>query len=412
MENKKKIVISGGGVLSNMGVGLEQFWNSLVNNEKGITIREEWNMPEVGAQYFGKCPDFNFKEHFENIRPPFPLKYSQMAMVGCNLAIKDAGLEVNDGNAERLGLLIDTSFGASSAVQGFLVKLFEEGPGKVSPFNFTKTTVNCALGDVARNFGLKGPSSMLMGENTVCYGFDLLQDGKADVIICGGFDEIIDVPVIAHDKRNYLIPPVKNGVQVPFEENLSEERGKIVFGEASAFVVLETLEHAQARGAKIYAELVDYTVIGDTSYDDFLYQRSNEDLDYSMTSLLERTEIDKENVGLVVGGACLPWHIRDFEASVIKNIWKDSSVYYTTVKGKTGETFSSSPIISLLTGAMCLSENAVTGTGYSPEVLKGIAENIHIPETTLHHDSQKPYALVNSLHKGGNTVSIMLKKAA
>ena len=409
---QQTVVITGLGALSGLGTGAEQTWQQLTGGQTAFDIRSDWEISEIGTQYFSRCAPYDIKQYVGNLKPPFPLKYSQLAMVGCALAIQDAQLDTTAFDAERLGLILDSTFGANAAAESFLIKLFQDGPGKVSPFNFTKTTVNCALGDVARAFTLRGPSSITMGENSVCYGLDLIRSGKADVVVCGGFDEVREITLWAYDQRGYLHAPYdENGQLKPFSENMAETDSIIVLGEGAGFVVLESKEHALKRQARIYAELVDYAVTCDDAYVDFLYERNPNDLEATLRDVLERSQIEPEAVGLVVGGACMPWHIRDFEAPVIRRVWGDAPVQYTTIKSKVGETFSASPLLSLVTGALSLHHGQVPGTGYSASAL-GLSDNdtfVAEPGCTP-YNATKPYAIVNSLHAGGNTVSVLLKQ--
>lgn len=411
MNKDTKVVITGGGVLSGLGAGLEPFWQGLLDNRSAISVKQEWNVPDLHRQermYFGQCVDFTLGEYFSSLRPPLPLKYSQLAMIGCHLAIQNAGLDLTALTPERIGLILDTSFSATGAAEAFLYKLYQDGPAKVSPFVFTKTTTNCALGDVARAFKIKGPSSILLGENSVCYGYDLIKNGKADVVLCGGFDEIREPTLLAYYRRGY-IALLEEGETRTFAEWLKDETGIIIFGEGSAFVVLESAEHAAGRGAAVYAEMVDYHISGDGSYNDFIYERDPDHLTDHLRDFCDRLPALREAVRLVVGGAGLPWHIRDYEAPALKTLWgQDEAPAYTTIKGRTGETFSASPIMSLLAGALCLKNDTVVGTGYDSGQtgLGDQAPTYTRPQTF----GPGAYALVNSVHLGGNTVTIAITR--
>lgn len=414
MNARKKVVITGGGVVSGLGLGLETFWQGLLNNQSSIGVKDQWGMTDLAhddeAIYYSPSAPFDVSMFVDNLKPPFPLKYSQLALAGCRLALQDAKLDISDLVAERLGLILDTTLSANAATETFLYKLFQDGPAKVSPFIFTKTTTNCALGDVARAFKLKGPSSILLGENSACYGYDLIEEGKADVVICGGFDEFRETTLLANLQRGNT--PSAQGASNTEHRLLSDaiacEEGTTIFGEASAFVVLESAEHARLRGATILAELVDYQVSHDEAYHDFIAQRSAESLTDHWRSLCQRTGIRPDEVALLVGGGGLPAHIRAYETPAIRDFWHDAPVpRYTNVKAHTGETFSASPLLSLLAGALCLHEHKVIGTLYNPDQL-GLAD-VATTHTIDYPFSPGQYAFVNSIHMGGNTVTLALR---
>jgi 3-oxoacyl-[acyl-carrier-protein] synthase II len=412
METQEKIVITGCGIVSGLGIGVQPFWEKLKAGESSIKVKDEWNTPDLDCStpvFYSKCADFSISEYFTDLKPPFPLRYSQLAMMGCKLAIEDANLDLASLSPEQIGLVLDTSCSSNGAAEAFLFKLFQDGPAKVSPFIFTKTTTNCALGDVARAFTLRGPSSILLGENSVCYGYDLIKAGKADIVICGGFDEIRETAILANQYRGYLPSVEKNGKTRTFAESLVDEEGKVVYGEAASFVVLESESHAQKRGAKIYAQMLDYHVSGDEAYQDFIYDRSADSLKQHLVDFSESRQIDLEQVSLIVGASGMPWNVREYEAPVINDLWKNSTKpFYTTVKGAVGEGFSSSPITSLITGALCLQNDTVVGSGYNPQQvgLNGAAPKLAVSYSFEDDD----IALVNSIHMGGNTVTVALKK--
>ncbi len=413
MKTKPSVVLTGGGVLSGLGVGLEPFWRGLRQNQSAITVKDQWNVPDLAtdeAIFYAPCAEFALADHVAGLRAPFPLRYSQLAMVACRLAIDHAGLDLEALVPERLGLIMDTTLSANAAAEAFLYKLYQDGPAKVSPFVFTKTTTNCALGDVARAFKLKGPSSILLGENSVCYGYDLIRDGKADVVLCGGFDEIRETTLLANLKRGYLSPVTdRAGQRRTFSESLRDEEGIIAYGEGAAFAVLESAEHARQRGAVVLAEVLDYQISGDSAYRDFIYERSADDLMEHLTEFSQNSQIDPANVGLFVGGGGLPWHIRGYEAPVLRDLWKDEALpAYVNIKGRTGETFSGSPTMSLLAGALCLRDNVVVGSGYLPEQT-GLAP-VAPTDTQPHPFAAGSTAFVHSLHVGGNAVTVALRK--
>lgn len=412
MRTTSQVVITGGGVISGLGIGLDAFWKGVLANESGIVVKNEWSVPDLAtdeAIFYSPSTPFEVGTFVDNLKPPLPLKYSQLAMVGCQLAIQNAQLDLTTLVPERLGLILDTSLSANQATETFLTKLFQDGPAKVSPFVFTKTTTNCALGDVARAFKLRGPSSILLGENSACYGYDLIREGKADVVICGGFDEMREAWLLANCRRGYIPSAQIDGRPRSLAEALADDDGLIVFGEAAAFVVLESAEHARKREATILAELVDYQISRDTAYQDFIYERSASDLVEHVQDLCEQAQIDPAAVALVVGGGGLPKHIRTYETSAMKTLWptKEALPRYTNVKAHTGETLSASPMLSLLTGALCLFHNKVVGTLYDPEQL-GLA-GAASAHTADYNFSPSDYALVNSLHVGGNTVTMALR---
>lgn len=415
-----RVVITGIGVVSSLGAGAEEHYDNLRKGRGGSVIKDTWSEPELNLEYFFPCPEFDIKSSFAGLKAPFPLRYSQLAMMGCLKAVEDAGIRDLDIPRERLGMILNTTFAANAAVESYLRKLYGDGPRKTSPFTFTKTVSNCALGDITRYFKFRGPSSILLGENSVCYGLDLLRDNEADIMICGGFDEVRDINVLSHREAGVLSTPGAETTGSAHDNLVAtlrreETSGQTILGEGSAFVVLEKREHALARGAKIYAEIKDYATIRDEAYVDWVPERNQGDFSYVMDASMKYARVTPAEVDCVVGGAGLPWQANDQEVAAIRSVWNDSPVSYTMVKPLTGETFGASGPMALATAAMMMERNEIIGTGLPADLFTVSATaspTVSISERTVPARGRLRNVLVNSLHAGGNTTSIVLGAAA
>jgi len=417
VNKQQRVVITGLGVVSGLGTNASSYYDKLREGESGNVIRENWSEPELAREYFFPCPEFNIKESFVGLKAPFPLRYSQLAMMGCLKAVEDANIAELEIPRERVGMILSTTFAANGAVDAYLRKLYSAGPRKASPFTFTKTVVNCALGDITRYFKFRGPSSILLGENSVCYGLDLLRDDEADIMVCGGFDEVRDIYVLSYRDGEVLPEPSVNNGQSAHEQLRAclledPQSGKTVLGEGSAFVVLEKLEHALARGAKIYAEVKNYATVRDEAYVDFVPERNQEDFSYVMDQSMQFSEVTPAEVDCVVGSAGLPWQAKEQEISAVADVWQEHPVRYTMVKALTGETFGASGPMALATAALMMDRDEVVGTGM-PQALFGDQQNeVTVSETTVPMTKSLRHVVVNSVHTGGNTTSIVLGSRA
>ena len=410
MNQTDRIVITGIGLVSGLGIGKEAFWHNAISGKSAITKKSDWDLEGIGTQYFGGC-SFSLKEHFAKVSLPPPLRYSQLALLGCKLALDDAGVSTEALSPDRVGLIINTIFGANQAVERYLGKLYERGAAGVSPMLFTKTVNNCALGDTTRMFNLKGPSSMLVGEDSLSYGLDLLIDERADVMVCGGIDETRGVMVKPYARRGYLLSPQPGLTLAESLDNKIDDTGKTVLGEGASFVVLERLAHAQRRGATIYAEVIGKATRCDQEGNHLIFQRSPRDLRSTMIAALRDARCTAQDVGLVVGASCLPWQIASYELPVLREMWCGEGIHYTTIKGKTGETFGGAALVSVAVGALSLTHDTVPGTGFSHHLFgehDGITLSEHASDPP--HSAGKNCVLVNTSHVGGNVTSLILKK--
>lgn len=396
--------------MANTGFGNEAFYHSLSTGCVDVATTARWEEDDVDSTFFYPFPEVNFKECFTKLSPPFPLRYSKMAMFGCFVAMRDARVMSGEIPDHRIGLLLNTCFGANAAVEDYLEKLYTKGPSRVSPFGFTKTVPNAALGDVSRYFKLRGVSSLLMDENCVGYGFDLIRDHQADVVVCGGFDEIRDIVQLFYGKKGKLfkLPEGMEGLAGDFLQKAlidGKDKGKTIFGEASAFIVLEEYEHAVERKARIYTEIINYATVSDSAYNGLIFERSSLDCGAAMEYCLSKTDTLPRDIDLVVGSSGLPWQFHHYEKEALKDIWKDTCLHYTSIKSYVGETFGSSGQISLIAGLLMMQNGKVFGSKWP---VLNVPRQLIVPESTI-KDVSISQVLVNSVHSGSNNTSILMK---
>lgn len=413
IAQNERIVITGLGIVSSIGIGTEKYYQSLRSGQSGAIIKNTWSEEGIDQAYLFPCPEINIKAYFEDLKAPFPLRYSQLAMLGCQTAVKSAKLEGNQLSPDRIGLILNTSMAANGAVETYLNKLFQEGPQKASPFDFTKTVSNTVLGDTTRYYKFRGSSSLLMGEDSVCYGFDLLKNKDADIIICGGFDEIRDVHILSYAHNGYLLDCPPEAGTTDAAEALkaalaqAQEQRKTVIGEAAAFVVLEKLDHALERGAEIFAEVLNYNTGFDGAHDNFFFEKNEHDFRYVMEESLELSGLAPKDIDCIVGASALPWQYNEYEGKAIGDIWENEELYYTTVKPLIGETSGASGQSSLVAAVLMMQNEEVLGTGLPSEYFNATKARVKVPGKTLEHVPLKNI-MVNSIHAGGNTTSIIL----
>ncbi len=413
LTHDQRVVVTGLGVVSSTGIGKDAYYRQLQAGQSGVRIKDSFTEEGLDKVFFHACPDFNIKDYYQKIRAPHPMRYSQLAMLGCQLALQDAGLEEAGIPDNRIGMVLNTTFAANEAVEAYLLKLFKSGPSKASPFKFTRTVSNTALGDVTLAQKFRGVSSLVLGESSVCYGFDLLKKGEADVIFCGGFDEIRDVLFLSYEDNDLLLPcPQPNGISdsqaLINSLKANTRKNKTVLGEASAFLVLETLEHARQRGAKPYAEILEYSISFDRTFEHFVFERCADDMRYVMTDALQRAGLDYTQVDAVIGASGLPWQYNEYEGKAIGQLWGDRPVAYTTIKSLIGETFGASSQTSLAAAALMMQHQEIFGHGLPEELFDHTLSQAQLNQQTVKvHELN--HLLVNTIHASGNTSTFVLK---
>lgn len=260
---KNRVVITGLGAVSPIGIGKEKFWDSLLAGKSGIGKITRFDASEYTAQIAGEVKDFEPSDYIDKKEAKRMDRYTQFAVSATKLAFEDAEMDLDKENRERIGVIIGTGIGGIETLHTQYVSLFEKGPSRVSPFFIPMMIGNMAAGQTSIVFKLKGPSSCVVtacatGTNSIGDAFRLIQYGDADVMVAGGTEACISPAAVAGFCSMKALCTSHNEdpehASSPFDKN----RSGFVMGEGSGVVILENLEHALNRGAHIYAEIVGY----------------------------------------------------------------------------------------------------------------------------------------------------------
>ena len=258
-----RVVITGLGAITPIGIGKEAFWEALLAGKNGIDKITHFDASGCHAQIAGEVTDFDPGAYIDKKEAKRMDRYTQFAVAAAKLAIEDAKLDLEKEDRERIGTFIGAGIGGIETMHSQYQKLFDKGPSKISPFFIPMMIANMAAGQVAITYGLHGPSACIVtacATGTDCIGHALraIENGKADVAIAGGTEASISEAAVAGFCAMKALCADHNDdpahASCPFDKN----RSGFVMGEGAGIVVLESLEHAQKRGAHIYAELVGY----------------------------------------------------------------------------------------------------------------------------------------------------------
>ena len=258
-----RVVITGLGVVSPVGIGKEAFWDSMMSGKNGIDKITRFDAAEYKAQIAGEVKDFDPADYMDKKESKRIDRYAQFAMAAAKLAVEDAKLDLEQENLERIGTFVGSGIGGIETMHGQYEKLFDKGPSRISPFFIPMMIGNMAAGHVSIAFGLKGPSSCVVtacatGTNNIGDAFRVLQRGDADVMLAGGTEASISPAAVAGFCAMKALCMDHNDDPAHASRPFDANRSGFVMGEGSGIVVLETLEHAEKRGAHIYAEVVGY----------------------------------------------------------------------------------------------------------------------------------------------------------
>ncbi|MGH2452507.1 MAG: beta-ketoacyl-ACP synthase II [bacterium] len=266
-EGERRVVITGLGVVSPVGIGADRFWNSLMEGRSGVRRITAFDPSALPTQIAAEVPDFDPTAFMERKEARRNDRFVQFAYAASRMALEDAALAITRANAGRVGVLIGSGIGGAITWEEQHRILETRGPDRVSPFFIPMIIMNMAAGVVSILTGAKGPNSCVVtacatGGNAIGDAMRLIQRGDADAMIAGGTEAAITVLSVAGFCAMKAMS-TRNGDPARAVRPFDAERDGFVMGEGAGVVILEALETAEARGARMYAELVGYGISAD-----------------------------------------------------------------------------------------------------------------------------------------------------
>lgn len=258
---KRRVVVTGMGAITPIGNDVETFWNSLKNGTVGIGPIDTFDTTDFKAKLAAQVRNFDPKQYMDNKAARRMERFSQFAVAAAKEALEDAGIDMTKEDPYRVGVSVGSGIGGLDAIERETKKMIEKGPSRINPLLVPLMISNMAAGNIGIQFGLKGKNINVVtacatGTHSIGEAFRSIQYGEADVMVAGGSEASITPIGIAGFAALTALSTSEDPkrASIPFDK----ERNGFVMGEGAGIVVLESLEHAQARGAKIYAELGGY----------------------------------------------------------------------------------------------------------------------------------------------------------
>jgi 3-oxoacyl-[acyl-carrier-protein] synthase II len=260
-----RVVITGLGIVSSIGIGEEAFWENCLQGKSGIKPIQGFDVSSYHSRLGAQLPKIDFNAFIKPANLRRMDRIGKMVVSAVRLAIDGSGLNLKEENSSRIGISIGTGLGSSDTVDQFFRSLLKEGPIGAAPLLFQTAVPNAITSHCAIEYGIKGVNITFSHkesstEMAMVFAFHLLKEGRADVIFAGGGDELSEPLYHVYSMLGALSPGRGKGLEgmKPFDQ----DRNGIVLGEGSGLLVLETLEHAKKRGARIYAEMAGIGLSG------------------------------------------------------------------------------------------------------------------------------------------------------
>ncbi|MFM2408463.1 MAG: 3-oxoacyl-[acyl-carrier-protein] synthase 2 [Pseudomonadota bacterium] len=265
--SKRRVVITGLGIVSPVGLGIPNVWQNIVAGKSGITTISHFDASAFACQVAGEVKDFDVTQFLPAKDARRMDRFIHFGLVAGIEALKDSGLEVTDQNSERIGVNIGSGIGGLPMIEDTHNDYLAGGPRKISPFFIPGSIINMISGNLSVMFGLKGPNLAMVSACTTgthCIGESarIIEYGDADVMIAGGSEATIGALAVGGFSSARALS-TRNDDPATACRPWDKDRDGFVMGEGAGVLVLEEYEHAKARGAKIYAELAGYGMSGD-----------------------------------------------------------------------------------------------------------------------------------------------------
>lgn len=407
----KRVVVTGLGAVTPIGVGVDNFFNGLKEGKVGIKTIDRFDVTDYKAKVAGQVDDFNPGDFMDVKAAKRMERFCQFAVAAAKEAVEDAGLDMSKEDPYKVGVSVGSGIGSLDAIERDHKKLLEKGPGRINPLLVPLMITNMAAGNVSIALGAKGKSLNVVtacatGTHSIGEAYRSIQCGDADVMIAGGTESAITPIGIGGFAALTALSTKTDPMDAckPFDKN----RDGFVMGEGAGIVVLESLEHAEARGAKIYAEVVGYGATSD-AYHITSPADDGSGAAKAMTNAIEEAGIVPADIQYINAHGTSTHHNDLFETRAIKLAFGEaaSKVKINSTKSMVGHLLGAAGAVEFIACVKSIENSYVHQT-------VGLKETDE--ECDLDYcmgsgvDMEVNYALSNSLGFGGHNASILIKR--
>jgi 3-oxoacyl-[acyl-carrier-protein] synthase II len=265
--NKRRVVITGLSMITPLGIGVKGSWESLIAGRSGIKRITQFDSSNFLTKIAGEVQDFNPEDYIEYKDIKKMDRFIHFAIAATKMAIDDSGLRITASNAEKVGVIVGSGIGGLKAIEHYHSVLLEKGPRRITPFFIPMLVINLASGQISIRFGAKGPNSAVAtacatGSHSIGDAYEIIRRGDADAMIAGGTEAVI-TPLGIGGFNAMKTLSTRNDEPEKASRPFDIDRDGFVMGEGAGILILESLEGALDRGAKIYAEIVGYGMTAD-----------------------------------------------------------------------------------------------------------------------------------------------------
>jgi len=409
--NNRRVVVTGLGAVTPVGNDVETAWKNILEGKSGIGPLTRVNADDFPAKVAAEVKDFDIENFIEKKEARKMDRFTHYAIAASAMAVKDADLTINDDNASRVGVWVGSGIGGMETFENQFEIFLEKGQRRVSPFFVPMIIPDMAAGQVSIFLGAKGINSCTVtacatGTNSIGDAFKVIQRGDADVMITGGAEAPITRMSVAGFCANKALStnPDPQTASRPFDLN----RDGFVIGEGSGIVVLEELEHALARGAKIYAEIVGYGATGDAHHIT-APAPGGEGGVRAMKMAIQDAGLNPEDIDYINAHGTSTDYNDKFETMAVKTVFGDYAykLPISSTKSMTGHLLGAAGGVEAIFSILAIKEGILPPT-INIETPDPECDLDYVPGEARKQDIS--VAMSNSLGFGGHNATIVFKK--
>ncbi|WP_294657532.1 beta-ketoacyl-ACP synthase II [uncultured Fusobacterium sp.] len=408
-----RVVVTGIGLITALGTGIEKSWKRIVAGETGVGRIESYDSTDMPVQIAAEVKDFDAVEFgIEKKEVKKLARNTQFAIAATKMALEDSKLVIDENNAEDVGVIVSSGIGGIEIFEAQHQTMIEKGVKRISPFTIPAMIANMASGNIGIYFGAKGPNKSVVtacaaGTHSVGDAFEMIKNGRAKVMIAGGTEASI-TPFAMNAFANMKALSTRNDEPTKASRPFSADRDGFVMGEGAGILILEELEHAKARGAKIYAEVIGYGETCD-AYHITAPADGGEGAARAFKMALKEGNIALEDVTYInAHGTSTPANDRN-ETAAIKSVFGEHAkdLMVSSTKGATGHGLGAAGGIEAVIIAKAISEGIVPPT-INYDNPDAECDLNYVPNKAV--EKEINVAMSSSLGFGGHNAVIAMKK--
>jgi len=409
---KRRVVITGLGAITPLGTGVQKSWDALLQGRSGISRITHFDPGDLPVHIAGEVKDFDPADYIEPKEIKKMDRFIHFALAASQMAVDDAQLKIDSSNADRVGVIIGSGIGGLPMIEHYTKVLNERGYRRITPFFIPMSIINLASGRVSIRFGAKGPNSAVVtacssGSHAIGDAFKIIQRGDADVMIAGGSEAVISPLGVAGFTVMKALSR-RNDEPEKASRPFDAERDGFVMAEGAGIVILEELEYARKRGARIYAEIVGYGMTGD-AYHITSPSPDGDGAARCMSLAVKDAGVQPQEVDYINAHGTSTKYNDELETLAIKNVFGEHAhkLAVSSTKSMTGHLLGAAGGVEAVICVLSICNSIVPPTinldNPDPE-----CDLDYVPHRA--REMEVRYALSNSFGFGGTNACLLFKK--